>query len=609
MSNTQSLFLGTVLSLILGVGACNGKETTPTGKSGDTATNNSVTDSVPSNDEDGDGVTPADGDCDDSNAEIYPGREEDCNGIDDNCNDVVDESYGDSDEDGTADCMDSEECDGLDNDGDGVVDEGFEDADGDGEVDCSTEEECNGIDDDEDGEVDEGFDADGDGFTECGTDTGGVDCDDEDADISPATEEVDGDLVDNDCDGLIDESSWAEGDLVITEVLFNPERVSDANGEWFEIYNATSQTVILNGLVIVSDGGEQTHQIASDKVLYLEDDSYAVLGLNEESTLNGAVSLDYVYSDVSLSNESDDLALLANDITIDSVEWDDGATYPDPEGASLTLDPDSLSTTLNDLPEGWCEATQDWDATSDKGSPGAANEICKPIAVSEYAASSTLETCTPVYLDGSDSFDQEGMPLTFDWTLESAPATSNRTSTYIEEVDDESPTFQADVEGIYEFGLVVSNGTSDSDQDTVEVEIEERGYGTDPVADAGTDQTYSEVTATCYPESYGGEYICKDCEDYDFTLDGTASSDADGDFLDEPLWTITSGSSYATITDEDTWAPTITMSGVGADPDDGAETEDVEIQLTVTDCSGATSTDTVTLSYTCEPLGGGGGGP
>lgn len=78
-----------------------------------------------------------------------------CNGVDDNDNGEIDEGYGDSDEDGIADCMDEEECDGLDNDGDGDIDEDF-DADGDGIADCFDEEACfDLIDNDGDGDIDE----------------------------------------------------------------------------------------------------------------------------------------------------------------------------------------------------------------------------------------------------------------------------------------------------------------------------------------------------------------------------------------------------------------------------------------------------------------------
>jgi hypothetical protein len=66
------------------------------------------------------------------------------------------------------------------------------------------QESCNMIDDDCDGFVDEGFDADGDLWTTCNGD-----CDDTNADVSPDGIEVIGDLVDNDCDTLIE--SWWTG--------------------------------------------------------------------------------------------------------------------------------------------------------------------------------------------------------------------------------------------------------------------------------------------------------------------------------------------------------------------------------------------------------------
>ena len=43
--------------------------------------------------------------------------------------------------------------------------------------------------------------------------------------------------VDNDCDGLIDETeqSLSYGDVVITEIYNNPKTIPDPDGEWFEI--------------------------------------------------------------------------------------------------------------------------------------------------------------------------------------------------------------------------------------------------------------------------------------------------------------------------------------------------------------------------------------
>ena len=58
-------------------------------------------------DADGDGYTDEE-DCDDDNSNIHPGMEEICDGVDNNCNDEIDESvqiefYKDADEDGFGD--------------------------------------------------------------------------------------------------------------------------------------------------------------------------------------------------------------------------------------------------------------------------------------------------------------------------------------------------------------------------------------------------------------------------------------------------------------------------------------------------------------------------
>ncbi len=179
-------------------------------------------------DQDDDGVTLCDGDCDDTDPNVHPGAEEICNGIDDNCNGFIDEGF-DQDNDGWAtcngDCDDTnptvhpgaeEFCNGIDDNCDGQTDEGF-DQDNDGWTTCAgdcddtdpnvnpdAQEECNCIDDDCDGLVDEDFDQDNDGWTTCGpTCSDDGDCDDTNPDIHPdAIEECDG--IDNDCDGVTD---------------------------------------------------------------------------------------------------------------------------------------------------------------------------------------------------------------------------------------------------------------------------------------------------------------------------------------------------------------------------------------------------------------------
>ena len=148
-------------------------------------------------------------DCDDDDPSIHPGADEICNGLDDDCDGLIDE-----DEDG----VEGGVCPPVDADGDGYPD-GEDCDDEDPDVFPGADEECNGIDDDCDGQVDEDTDLDGDGVSDCADGDGDGwsgdqgDCDDTDADISPdAIEECDG--IDNDCDGDVDEGMDVDGDGV-----------------------------------------------------------------------------------------------------------------------------------------------------------------------------------------------------------------------------------------------------------------------------------------------------------------------------------------------------------------------------------------------------------
>lgn len=92
-------------------------------------------DDAPWADFDQDGY-PAEIDCNDSDPAIHPAAFEECDGIDNNCDGVIDEGYPDITGDGVADCDPVEVCDGADNNANTLIDEGFPDFDGDDVADC-----------------------------------------------------------------------------------------------------------------------------------------------------------------------------------------------------------------------------------------------------------------------------------------------------------------------------------------------------------------------------------------------------------------------------------------------------------------------------------------
>ncbi len=171
-------------------------------------------------------------DCDDSDAAVSPAAGEICDGVDDDCDGLVDQDdpsvadallwVPDADLDGYGDlastpalwCLGSQPADWT---------EDWSDCDdSDAAVFPGATELCNGADDDCDGTVDEDdaadattwySDADGDGYGLVGTGVASctqpsltaaddTDCDDTDAAVNPGATEIPGDGIESDCDGL-----------------------------------------------------------------------------------------------------------------------------------------------------------------------------------------------------------------------------------------------------------------------------------------------------------------------------------------------------------------------------------------------------------------------
>ncbi|GJM36204.1 MAG: hypothetical protein DHS20C18_52050 [Saprospiraceae bacterium] len=208
--------------------------------------------------------TPPDGfvadntDCNDNNALINPGAAEACDGVDNNCNNQIDEGvsintyYADTDGDGYGDVLNTVEACTAPN---GFVANNTDCDDTNGAIHPAATEVCDGVDNNCNGMIDEGqlitfyADTDQDGFGDpessllaCETPEGYVtnstDCDDTNGAINPDAEEI-CDGFDNNCNGQTD-----EGDCGF---VFERGMVSTVGQEWMtiELGNSYNSMVVI----------------------------------------------------------------------------------------------------------------------------------------------------------------------------------------------------------------------------------------------------------------------------------------------------------------------------------------------------------------------------
>jgi preprotein translocase subunit SecF len=158
-----------------------------------------------------------------------------------------------------------------------------------------------------------------------------------------------------------------------------------------------------------------------------------------------------------------------------------------------------------------------------------------PVANAGTNQSVILGTVT---LDGSASSDANGDAITYKWTLLNKPTNSNAA---LSSATSAKPTFTADIAGVYVFSLQVNDGKVDSAVTTVSVNASAANVA--PVANSGANQ--SVVLGAV-------------------TLDGSASSDANGDTLTYK-WALLSKptNSNAVLATATSAKPTITVDLAG----------------------------------------------
>ncbi len=166
------------------------------------------------------------------------------------------------------------------------------------------------------------------------------------------------------------------GDLLITEIMYNPAVISDTEGEWIEVYNNTGSDYNLLNVAFVRVSTDDRHIIGSDVII--APGGYAVMG----RTITATDNVDYAYgSSINLPNTGDELRLYTygTDGTdgelIYAVDYGAANFNTGLSGASIQLNP-----TVTDPVEAmdglnWCESSASY-TPDNLGTPGLINSIC-----------------------------------------------------------------------------------------------------------------------------------------------------------------------------------------------------------------------------------------
>ena len=204
------------------------------------------------------------------------------------------------------------------------------------------------------------------------------------------------------------------------------------------------------------------------------------------------------------------------------------SSYPNPKFTADLAGNYVLSLVVNDGKKDSAVATVSVTATTANAAP-----------VANAGSNQNVTIGSTVTLDGTASSDANNDSLTYKWTLQSKPSNS---SAAMSSLTSAKPTFKAELAGTYVATLVVSDGKANSDVAVVSVLASVANSL--PVAKAGATQNVVVGTSV--------------------TLDGTASTDANGDSLTYK-WSLLykPTGSLASLTSASSSKPTLTADTVG----------------------------------------------
>ena len=595
----------------------------------DTGNDSSIVDTDP--DVDNDGYAQSE-DCDDNDPQIHPGATEICDGVDNDCDDEIDEG------------VETEFFEDADSDGFGSEDSSLSACEApSGYVsvpnDCNDEnpesypgaaERCDGEDNDCDGSIDEDVqsiwyaDADSDGFgnpdmqrEDCDPPAGHVaddtDCDDLNAAAYPGATEV-CDEADNDCNGSVDEGvtdtfyqdadddNWGVSEKT-TEACTRPSGYAAQGGDCddatADVHPAATE--VCDDIDNDCDGGVDESDAADAQTWYADSD-----GDGHGDATSTQTACDAPTGYVDLSDDCDDGEPSAHPgatEVCDTVDNDcDGDTDEDTATDASTWYADhdgdgyggTSSTTACDQPSGFADNNTDCDDDESSANPGA-TEVCDDI--DNDCDGDTDEGVTTTYYadDDGDGFG-DAADSTADCSLPGG---------YVTDATDCDDLNAAAYPGATE---VCDEADNDCDGDTDE------GVTTTYYADSDSDghgNPDDATTACSLPSGY--VLLDTDCDDSDAMIspngvevcDG-ADNDCDGSVDGDSAIDIgffyadSDGDGYGTS--DDTVSACDAPSGYvnqGGDCDDSSgdvNPDEAEICNSIDDnCDGVTDSDAVDL--------------
>jgi hypothetical protein len=162
------------------------------------------------------------------------------------------------------------------------------------------------------------------------------------------------------------------GEVIVTEIMQNPAVLADADGEWFEVYNPTMGTSFQLDNCTFEGGADVGFTVDVDMVI--GPGEYRIFSTDSAVDQGFVPDHQWLEASYNLTNAVDTVRLVCNGIAVDEVTWDDGLTFPDPNGQSMSLSLPSYDAVANDLGANWCAGSTSYNG--DFGTPGADNPVC-----------------------------------------------------------------------------------------------------------------------------------------------------------------------------------------------------------------------------------------